>query len=132
MFDDGEVSFAPQQHSAAMMPRLEARPASAHLSPEKRTSPTLMPMSQQSVQTPSGKVLAEFDPLIPQDWMIKFDSPAQRPPSTPAQNAHAQPMSLLDSLNNDFATPSSIVKFTERDIQAARRQIQDRVWMILL
>jgi hypothetical protein len=26
---------------------------------------------------PTATVIAEFDPLIPQDWMIKFDTPKQ-------------------------------------------------------
>ena len=97
-------------------------------------------MSEASLKT---DVIAQFDPLIPQDWMIKFDSPkdarhslppSQLVPVTPAPSRiyaggalrAAPSLSLLDSLSNDFGSPNSIPKYTERDVSKLKSELRNQ------
>jgi chromosome segregation ATPase len=82
---------------------------------------------------PGTHVIAEFDPLIPQDWMMKFDTPKVDRQSLPvaAQTPSVRmepraPASLIDSFPGDFATPKSTAKYSERDVMQMREEIQKR------
>ncbi|KAJ3283662.1 hypothetical protein HK104_010279 [Borealophlyctis nickersoniae] len=80
--------------------------------------------------------LAEFDPLIPipSDWMMKFDSPqafqaAVAASQTPAglnraaRGRYSPPPSLIDSLSNEFVTPNSQVRFSQKDVDEIKQNL---------
>lgn len=88
-----------------------------------------------------NNMMAEFDPLIPQDWMMRFDSPkAGKPMPAVANTPSAQPkgplnrpsisatppQSLLDGMH-DVVTPMSIVRYTERDMALMKYKVQKQV-----
>ncbi len=75
---------------------------------------SVITLHQDKIET--QKTLAEFDPLLPTDWMISFASPAPQRSKSPLsgditpkasqKNLSETPMkpSLLDTLN-DVSTP---------------------------
>nr|KAJ3421144.1 Transforming acidic coiled-coil-containing protein 3 [Polyrhizophydium stewartii] len=122
------------EHMASAGPQSQASSAASH--PSGHTAPAAeQSQSSQNVQslldqTPVAKRvqgLAEFDPLaaIPQDWMMKFETPA--PARTGTQRGPAQPsahsLSLLDDIG-PLATPNSIPKFTQRDMDKTKKEMQ--------
>ena len=98
--------------------------------------------------------LSEFDPLIPKDWMMSFDSPAplqksESISSLPAAKISAAPhsktstpmavakkiagvggevVSLLD--NFDPATPKSTLIYSQKDMDALKQSLQEKVHFI--
>lgn len=71
----------------------------------------------------------EFDPLIPKDWMMSFDSPnaqraihkSPRPLRSISQTPNRQ--SLLDSIE-PMASPRSILKYNEHQLEIVRKEMQ--------
>ena len=76
--------------------------------------------------TPITKVHQEFDPLIPKDWMMSFDSPSV-PRSDSIPSFPVVP-SLLDSID-PVASPRSIVKYNQRDLDGLRNELQEKVFI---
>lgn len=77
------------------------------------------------------KDVSEFDPLDSQDWMLRFDTPKK-------ESRSDEEVALVDkrkqtpvrSLIDDFgplATPNSMVKYTQRDVDRLKAEWQAKV-----
>lgn len=123
-----------------MMP---SRPLIQISTPKVSSSTTTAPTHTQAQ-------LSEFDPLIPKDWMMSFDSPAplhksDSISSLPAKTTAAphsktstpsaavkkmagvggDVVSLLD--NFDPATPKSTLLYSQKDMDALKQSLQEKV-----
>jgi hypothetical protein len=110
-----------------------------HISTPSATAPVVSSTAPQS----HNVQLSEFDPLIPKDWMMSFDSPApllksestyslnQKTKgsisidSTPAGKMQESHGSLLD--NFDPATPQSTIIYSQKDMDLLKHQLQEKV-----
>jgi hypothetical protein len=78
------------------------------------------------------KDVSEFDPLDSQDWMLRFDTPKKE--SRSEEEAALMDMNKkqtpVRSLIDDFgplATPNSMVRFTQRDVDRLKAEWQAKV-----
>ena len=75
-------------------------------------------------------LVSEFDPIAKDDWMLHFESPIKsnnivnKPSETPIK-------SLIDDLI-PIATPNSIVKYTQKDLDNLKLELETRVRLIFL
>jgi hypothetical protein len=77
--------------------------------------------------TPKVKAHQEFDPLIPKDWMMSFDSPSV--PRSDSVPTYPTVPSLLDALE-PVASPRSVVKFNQRDLDNVKQELEEKVILI--
>ena len=141
-YDDGEI--------VVNLHAKEQAPSAPVIHAPLRTSASQEAVSVAAQSMSQNNVIAEFDPLIPQDWMINFNSPggARQMPAAAAATAHAasvpmmtprvqrnpygaasamsQPC-LLDSLSNEFNSPHSVAKYSEKDMMQLKNSVQDQV-----
>jgi hypothetical protein len=75
--------------------------------------------------TPKVKAHQEFDPLIPKDWMMSFDSPSV--PRSDSVPSFPTVPSLLDTLE-PVASPRSVVKFNQRDLDNLKQELEEKVF----
>ncbi|KAJ3364335.1 Transforming acidic coiled-coil-containing protein 2 [Kappamyces sp. JEL0680] len=95
--------------------------------------------SHAAVSSKPATLTSEFDPLIPKDWMMSFDSPAPLSKSdsfaslrTASQSAadapsSAAPPGMASSLLDSFeplSTPKSALKYSQRDIDLHAMQLR--------
>lgn len=102
------------------IPRHEPRRTSsgpADFAAEENNTRTVTPARRSTAPT---KLLAEFDPLLPQDYLIAFESPAVGGSSQPAPVVAKAPVppgfSLLDMVGGGLGTPTSAFKYSQRDV----------------
>lgn len=136
---ESEEEAAETQQEAFTMPHMpDMNPSSTSATPRGKSflntslSPLFHPQSQSQSQsdklaTPKAShnaSIAEFDPLIsvPQDWMMRFESPTLA--SGPSGAAFPQPASLMDA--EPVASPSSALRFTQRDMQALEHTLNEK------
>lgn len=126
---------------------LDAQPPIISLSPHATTSPQRRtadrtvpvsplaparnPLAPASAAKPMP-ALADFDPLvaIPQDWMMKFESPkGSAPAAGPTDNStNFRSMSLLDDYAIS-ASPTSAIKYSQRDMDNCRTEMNLKVYV---
>lgn len=113
-YDDGEVVVNLKAKTSAST---SAPPRSSTTMTPQRTSPSataMLPSVRDALSAPpqtTTTVLAEFDPLIPQDWMINFDSPhggSQRPPMSMSQSSSSS-SSAMATMNGARGAGDGVV-----------------------
>ncbi len=139
-YDDGEIVV-----------NMSAMPKAPILGGSPLRSAAVLSDLPPAQHTTAANAVAEFDPLIPQDWMINFDSPRgqTRMPAqltsmaTPVakQSAQSKPMvlgtplqSLIDAPDANPLSPQSMAKYSERDVAQICESIQKQVsitWKVL-
>ncbi|KAI8902272.1 hypothetical protein BC833DRAFT_426896 [Globomyces pollinis-pini] len=72
----------------------------------------------------------EFDPLIPQDWMMSFESPTTSKLPEHGHHAPTPPVSLLDTFE-PMASPKSAIRYSQHDVdkqlQALRADLENQL-----
>ncbi|KAK6096639.1 hypothetical protein MT418_003466 [Batrachochytrium dendrobatidis] len=71
--------------------------------------------------------ISEFDPIgtIPQDWMMRFESPAAASASVKyGTHVSSTPIQSLLDVVVPISTPNSILKFSQRDLDEQRQRLQ--------
>ena len=153
-YDDGEVVVISHAKEHIISPPILSQPIPVVTSLRSSSTSTQDLAAEQAM---SHHVIAEFDPLIPQDWMINFasspnalrqmsaagavakdkddqDAPSasimtprvRRVPYANGVAATPQPC-LLDSLSNEFVSPPSMAKYSEKDLLQWKKSVQDQV-----
>ena len=82
-------------------------------------SPLLNFVDDEKVNGFTPNTKEQFDPLTSKDWMMSFDSPKSKAQKNYRMSMGTHVPSLLDSLE-PIASPRSIVKYTQRDIDIVK------------
>jgi hypothetical protein len=175
-YDDGEVVVNFQARSPQALPKIRTTPRRKSMMKVSTSLPSLDKLSLEnssnsaSVQSaPVGMsqsesfaplqqadpklVAAEFDPIIPDDWMMNFNSPSRhnvgavrrsgmpssysnptlnaspclQKESHDLQNTPSNKFCLIDTLTNDFVTPRSIKQYSDRDLDQIKESIKKEI-----
>lgn len=139
---NGQAAVEPAAKSLPETPvkQTATRPISADLmaspqlvSPKVKVVETTVLVEKMAEVALDRKELAEFDPLINfetplQPQMAVSDANCLSPSLGKNKSVPQTPQpSLLDTISNEFTTPSSFLKYTERDMQAMRSQLEAEV-----
>jgi hypothetical protein len=123
----GPVDLTPSELVEKMQQNLSAHTSSVVPDVKEIEQP---PLRQSGLNENGSQSLhSEFDPLIPKDWMMSFDSPSvPRNDSGMFTNTeHVTAPSLLDVVD-PVASPRSILKYSIRDVDEMKKELQSQVW----
>ena len=95
------------------------RPIKASTIIKESPSLNFMDDNERSIRGFTPNTKEQFDPLTSKDWMMSFDSPRSKDTKNYRMSMGTHVPSLLDSLE-PIASPRSIVKYTQRDIDTVR------------